>query len=94
LLLGVALEGVCICLQKGDFTVDEFVTARPKESRKQSKQIMDNTAKYAKEVDFWVIPVLLAAGLGVFFAHTEYRDGTALHFDNRCQSALDACGDD
>jgi len=94
LLVGVALEGVGISLTKGDFTLDQFVTARRKEARQQYKQIMANTAVAAKDVGFWVMPVLLAAGLGIFFARTEHSDGTAFHFDNRCERMGDSWGDD
>jgi len=89
LLVGISVEGVCVSLAKGDFTLDELATARKKESRQQYKQVLKNTAVAAKDVGFWVMPALLAAGLGAFFAHTEHRDGTAFRFDNRCEPAWD-----
>jgi hypothetical protein len=94
LLLGVYLEGVGISLQKGDVTLDQMATANKQESREQFKRVQDNTVVAAKEIRFWILPVLLAAGLGAFFAHTEYRDGTAFHFDNKRDPAWETYGDD
>jgi len=83
LLLGASLEGVCVSLEKGDATLDQIATANKQESRQQFKRVLDNTVVAAKDIRFWILPVLLAAGLGAFFAHTESRDGTAFHFDNK-----------
>jgi hypothetical protein len=84
LLVGAVLEGVGISLQAGDVTFDELVASPNKEkSRQQSKRVMDHTIAAAKDLRFWIFPVLLATGLGAFFAHTEHRDGTAFHFETK-----------
>jgi hypothetical protein len=94
LLLGVCLEGVGVSLAKGDVTLDQLVTADDDEYRQHFQRVVDHTAVAAKEVGFWVLPVLLAAGLGAFFAHTEHRDGTTFHFETKPKSVYDTFGDD
>jgi len=94
LLLGASLEGVAISIEKGDVTLDELVAGRKRERREQFQRVLDHTAVAAKEIGFWVLPVLLAVGLGAFFAHTEHRDGTAFHFENEPATVWDGCGDD
>ena len=93
LLLGASLEGVGISLQKGDVTLDQLVADDEDEYREHFQKVVDNTAVAARNVGFWVLPVLLAAGLGIFFAHTEQRDGTAFHFQNEPDSPWDAFSD-
>lgn len=82
LLLGASLEGLGISLQKGDVTLSQLAGANKQERSKQFNRILDNTAAAAKTFGFWVLPTLLATGLGAFFAHTERKDGTAFHFEN------------
>ena len=94
LLLGVTLEGVGISVQKGDVTLAQLAAAHDDEYREHAKRVLDNTAVEAKTIGFWVLPVLLAAGLGAFFAHTEHRDGTAFHFENKRETVWDTLGDD
>lgn len=93
LLLGASVEGVCISLGKGDMTLHQMAAANKRESRQQSKRVMDNAVAAAKDIRFWILPVLLAAGLGAFFAHTERRDGTAFHFDNQRDPWCERSGD-
>src|SRR5256885_10225207 len=93
LLLGASLEGVCISLGKGQMTLDQMATANKQQSRQQFHRVLDNTVVAAKDIRFWILPVLLAAGLGAFFAHTEHRDGTAFHFDNKCDPVWKTYGD-
>ena len=93
LLLGASLEGVCISLEKGDATLDQLATADKQQSRQQFQRVLDNTVVAAQDIRFWILPVLLAAGLGAFFAHTEYRDGTAFHFDNKRDPVSETYGD-
>jgi hypothetical protein len=93
LLLGASLEGVGISLQQGDVTLAQLATGRKRESRQHFQRVVDNTVVAAKDIRFWILPILLAAGLGAFFAHTEHRDGTAFHFDNNCDPAADTYGD-
>jgi hypothetical protein len=93
LLLGASLEGVGISLEKGDVTLAQLATGREQESRHHFQRVLDNTVVAAKDLRFWILPILLAAGLGAFFAHTEHRDGTAFHFDNKCDPVSETYGD-
>jgi hypothetical protein len=93
LLLGASFEGVCISLGKGDVTLHQLATGNKQESRKHFQRVVDHTVVAAKEIRFWILPTLLAAGLGAFFAHTEYKDGTAFHLDNRPDPLWDNAGD-
>jgi len=94
LLLCAFLEGVCISLHKGDVTLDQLLaTPNKQESRQQFQRVLDNSVVAAKDIRFWILPVLLAAGLGASFAHMEHRDGTALHFDNKRDPPLETYGD-
>jgi hypothetical protein len=93
LLLGASLEGVGISLEKGDVTLDQLATGNKQQSRQHFQRVLDNTVAAAKDIRFWILPILLAAGLGAFFAHTEYKDGTAFHFDNKCDPACETYGD-
>jgi len=94
LLLSAFLEGVCISLHKGDVTLDRLLaTPNKQESRQQFQRVLDNTVVAAKDIRFWILPVLLASYLGAFFAHMEHRDGTAFHFDNKRDPPLETYGD-
>jgi hypothetical protein len=94
LLLCAAAEGVCISLHKGDVTLDRLLaTPNKQESRQQFQRVLDNTVAAAKDIRFWVFPLLLAALLGASFAHMEHRDGTAFHFDNKRDPPLETYGD-
>jgi len=93
LLLGASLEGVCISLGKGDVTLDQLATGNKRESRQHFQRVLENTVVAAKEIRFWILPVLFAAGLGAFFAHMEHRDGTAFHFENKRDPPLETYGD-
>jgi hypothetical protein len=72
LFVGVAFQGACIGIGNGERTIDQLVTGQW-----QFKKVLSNASKNSKEPRFWIIPVLLAAGLGGFMAHMEFRDGTA-----------------
>jgi hypothetical protein len=91
LVLGAFFEGACISFGKGDKL--DLIAVNRQQSRQQFKRVLGNTAVAAKEIGFWILPVLLAAGLGAFMAHTEYRDGTAFHFDNESDPGLETYGD-
>lgn len=92
LILGASFEGACISFAKGDLKLNEIAASR-KQSRQQFHKALDNTALAAKEIRFWILPVLLAAGLGAFWAHTEYKEGTAFHFDHECDPGWEPDGD-
>lgn len=94
LFAGAAVEGVGISIEKGDVTLAKLLTGRKRESREQVQRVVANTVAAAGEVRYWLLPVLLAVGLGVFFAHTEYRDGTAFHFDEQPDPTWDTYNDD
>ena len=93
LLLGASLEGIGISVQKGDVTLHQLIAGNKQERRQKFQRVLDNTVVAAKQVNFWVLPVLLAAGLGAFFAHTEHRDGTAFHFDSKRDPLGETYGD-
>ena len=94
LLLGALVEGVCISLEKGDVTLHQLLAPDNKqESREQFQRVMDRTTIAANDIRFWILPILLAAGLGAFFAHLEHRDGTAFHFENKRDPPLETYGD-
>lgn len=94
LFAGAALEGVGISVQKGDVTLQKLLGGRKRERREQYYVVYENTKVAAQQVNFWVLPVLMAAGLGIFFAYSEHTDGTALQIDDRPDSSWEYSYDD
>jgi hypothetical protein len=85
LLFGAAFEGACT-----DFAERGARRNHIAGDRRLSQRILDKTVVAAKEIRFWILPALIAVGLGTFMAHTEHRDGTAFHFDNEPDSLGDS----
>src|SRR5262245_60474823 len=79
-ILGATFEGACISFAKGDLKLEQIA-----DDEQPFKIILDSTLEAAKEVRFWILPVLIAAGLGAFWAHVESRDGTAFDFEKECR---------
>lgn len=94
LFAGAALEGVGISVQKGDVTLEKLIGGRKQERQQQYQVVFENTKVAAQQINFWVFPALLAAGLGIFFAHSEHTDGTAFQFEDQPDSAWESSSSD
>lgn len=90
LFAGAALEGVGMSIHKGNVTLDKLIGGRKHERQEQYQLVFENTQVAAHQLNFWVLPVLLAAGLGIFFAHSEHTDGTAFQIEDQPDSAWES----
>jgi hypothetical protein len=88
LVLGVIFEGACIGFANGDLTFAQIA-----EDDQPYKKVLDTISAAAKDVRFWILPALIAVGLGAFWAHAERSDGTAFDFENESKPWWETYGD-